>query len=324
MFPRKDWALLSDEERDYYSNLTEKQLIERWNSDEGKEIIAKIIAINLKFRNDHYKNFIGTVKTSLDGMAKFDMRGIQLERINNILDDTVYSFDFSNCDLSYAKINNSNLMTSTFKNADLLYGEFMNSSFMWCDFENANLTLARFNDSNLERANLKGTRISSVKFNNAKLGYVKYNNKTEFENIDTVSFNGSSNPLFIDFLNKKHFLKHFKSKSKSNKVVYYIWYIISDCGQSFSRWLLVSAILSFMYGLLFNFFDSSFLISSGRELTSFSYFYFSIVTFTTLGYGDISPKDLLGEILISTEVILGYIMLGGLLSIFSEKFIPRR
>lgn len=324
MFPKKDWALLSEEDREYYSNLTENQLTERWESNEGKKIIAKIIAVNLKIENDEYKNFIGTVKTSLDGTPKYDMRGIKLERINNILGDTIFSFDFSNCDLSYAKINNSNLMTTIFKNADLLYGEFMNSTFMYCNFENANLTLAKFNNSNLERANLKGTRISSVKFNNANLGYVKYNNKTDFENIDTESFNGSSNPLFIDFLNKKRFLKHFKSKSKSNKVVYYIWYIISDCGQSFSRWLLVSAVISFIYGLLFNFFDSSFLISSGRGLTPFSYFYFSIVTFTTLGYGDITPKDILGEILISTEVILGYIMLGGLLSIFSEKFIPKR
>lgn len=143
------------------------------------------------------------------------------------------------------------------------------------------------------------------------------------EALETV-FNGSSNPLFIDFINKKHFLKNFKNKSKSNKVVYYIWYLISDCGQSFSRWFLVSGLISIIYSLLFTLFNSSFLISSGRELTPFSYFYFSIVTFTTLGYGDITPKDVLGEILISTEVILGYIMLGGLLSIFSEKFIPKR
>ncbi|MFJ7913905.1 MULTISPECIES: ion channel [unclassified Lysinibacillus] len=167
----------------------------------------------------------------------------------------------------------------------------MNSTFLGCNFKNSNLTLAKFNNSNLEGANLKGARISDVRFNNAKLGYVKYDNKTDFHNIDKESFNGSSNPLFIDFINKKHFLKHFKSKSKSNKVVYYIWYLISDCGQSFSRWFLVSGIISIIYSLLFTFFNSSFLISSGRELTPFSYFYFSIVTFTTLGYGDITPKD---------------------------------
>ncbi|MFD4490729.1 hypothetical protein [Lysinibacillus fusiformis] len=94
MFPKKDWELLSDEERYYYSIFTEKQLIERWESNDGKKIIAKIISVNLKIENDDYINFIGTVKTSLDGTPKYDMRCIKLERINNILGDTINSFDF--------------------------------------------------------------------------------------------------------------------------------------------------------------------------------------------------------------------------------------
>ncbi|MGG2107673.1 hypothetical protein [Lysinibacillus pakistanensis] len=69
MFPRKDWALLNDEEREYYSNLTKEQLIERWGIDEGKEIIAKIIAVNFKRVNYDYIDFIGTVKTSINGTA---------------------------------------------------------------------------------------------------------------------------------------------------------------------------------------------------------------------------------------------------------------
>jgi hypothetical protein len=51
--------------------------------------------------------------------------------------------------------------------------------------------------------------------------------------------------------------------------------------------------------------------------------YYSMVTFTTLGFGDVAPKTHLAAILITSEVITGYIMLGGLISIFSNKLAQR-
>jgi Ion channel len=40
-----------------------------------------------------------------------------------------------------------------------------------------------------------------------------------------------------------------------------------------------------------------------RCRTWFTSFYFSIVTYTTLGFGDVKPATLIGEIIVSTEVI---------------------
>ncbi len=53
--------------------------------------------------------------------------------------------------------------------------------------------------------------------------------------------------------------------------------------------------------------------------------YFSVVTFTTLGFGDVTPKSdsVIAQCWIMLEVILGYIMLGGLISIFAEKLARR-
>ena len=66
-----------------------------------------------------------------------------------------------------------------------------------------------------------------------------------------------------------------------------------------------------------------FIVANERIPTWFTFYYYSIVTFTTLGFGDIVPKNILAEILVTIEVILGYIMLGGLISIFATKFIPK-
>ena len=54
-----------------------------------------------------------------------------------------------------------------------------------------------------------------------------------------------------------------------------------------------------------------------------TYFYYSVVTLTTLGYGDIVPNSTLGQILVIVQVCIGYMMLGGLISIFANKLARR-
>ncbi|HHO55300.1 MAG TPA: two pore domain potassium channel family protein, partial [Trueperaceae bacterium] len=50
--------------------------------------------------------------------------------------------------------------------------------------------------------------------------------------------------------------------------------------------------------------------------------YFSFVTFTTLGFGDISPISSIAKFLVILEVFIGYLMLGLLVTIISKKVIP--
>jgi Ion channel len=47
------------------------------------------------------------------------------------------------------------------------------------------------------------------------------------------------------------------------------------------------------------------------------------VTFTTLGFGDIAPKNLVGKLIVSLEVILGYAVLGLLISVLADKVVRR-
>lgn len=61
-------------------------------------------------------------------------------------------------------------------------------------------------------------------------------------------------------------------------------------------------------------------ISSNIDLKSFiDYFYFSMITFTTLGYGDVYPKTTLLRILCGTEAFLGAFMMGLVVAGFSNK-----
>ncbi len=51
--------------------------------------------------------------------------------------------------------------------------------------------------------------------------------------------------------------------------------------------------------------------------------YYSVVTFTPLGFGDVVPKTLGAACWVMAEVITGYIMLGSLISIFTTELVPR-
>ena len=57
----------------------------------------------------------------------------------------------------------------------------------------------------------------------------------------------------------------------------------------------------------------------------FTSFYYSIVTFTTLGFGDVTPKPdaVWMQVAVTLEVIIGYLMLGGLISILAAKLARR-
>ncbi len=98
-------------------------------------------------------------------------------------------------------------------------------------------------------------------------------------------------------------------------VFYWSWKITSDYGESLTRWALTCAIVLIAFAALYRIFG---LIApvSGR----FDYFYFSVVTFTTLGYGDIHPVGLVGKLFASLEVALGFTMFGLLLSFLSNRF----
>ena len=79
--------------------------------------------------------------------------------------------------------------------------------------------------------------------------------------------------------------------------------------------MVLSLVFAGLYGLVE--------IDYGPHETPFSSVYYSIVTLTTLGYGDVIPASSGAQMVVISEALLGYVGLGGLLSILSNKMARR-
>lgn len=65
-----------------------------------------------------------------------------------------------------------------------------------------------------------------------------------------------------------------------------------------------------LYAVAFTLLPDSSLQLNNDNSGFFSYFYFSVITITTVGYGDITPVGNLGQLLAASESLLGIILIG--------------
>jgi uncharacterized protein YjbI with pentapeptide repeats len=221
--------------------------------------------------------------------------------------------------LSAVKMQNADL-----RGADLRRVNLLKANLCQARLEQAYLVGAFFEEADLTNARLEGANISGANFRGAKLDAawvagVKFDKRTLFWRTSLEQMSGD--PVFSRFARDQAYIETFRVR---HPAAWALWAISSDCGRSMARWLVSSLALMIFFGLLFSVLHDDLLITvKDREVTWFTYFYYSIVTFTTLGFGDVVPRTTLGEVLVSFEVFSGYLMLGGLVSIFANKLARR-
>jgi hypothetical protein len=99
-------------------------------------------------------------------------------------------------------------------------------------------------------------------------------------------------------------------------LLYSFWKMTSGYGESLARW--AAACGSTLVAFAFLYFSFDAIAPAGSNW--FDYLYFSIVTFTSLGYGDFHPEGIVGKALACSEISLGLIMFGVLLSFLGNRF----
>ncbi len=113
----------------------------------------------------------------------------------------------------------------------------------------------------------------------------------------------------------ENYLHEFRTMSRRNALIYRIWSLTSDCGRSLGRWGLLIVAQIVLFAVAYSFVD----LDYGDHGSTIAPLYFSVVTMTTLGFGDVLPGSTAATVLVMIEVLTGYVMLGGLLSIFATR-----
>ena len=195
----------------------------------------------------------------------------------------------------------------------------MNNAQLSYILQKALLLGVNLQKANLSYTNLRGAYLWSANFSDAFVGGVIYDRKAAYLGIRVANCYGD--PGFRRFAQDQEYVEMIQ---KSRPLLYKLWLISSDCGRSIGLWVLWSMLLAVYFGINFYFLGPEhFAVSGPLPFDFMTMIYYSVVTFTTLGFGDVTPKTHAGAWWVMAEVIIGYVMLGGLISIFATKLARR-
>lgn len=242
-----------------------------------------------------------------------------------------YLSDFSGANLSGAtlagaELERANLSRNDLSGIDLLGANLFKANLHGSDLSNADLSDADLEHADLQSAKLSGANVSGASLRSANLADaqvegIDYSRRTLFRGIRVSSCYGSSR--FRRFAQDQDYIEEFK---QSHLYSYYVWLGLTDCGRSMLRAVWWSVGLAFTFGLVFYALGEEAFDVTHKETLGWGFFtsmYYSVVTFTTLGFGDITPRTPLAATIVMVEVVVGYFMLGILISILSTKVARR-
>ncbi len=238
--------------------------------------------------------------------------------------------DLTDCRASNAVFGEADLSGATLFGADLTNTSFTAASLVGTDLRAANLDHARlidadltgadFSEATVMNADLSGATVTSARFNRTNFRDSALRHLVDFDHADwigvsVVDIDFSGAYLLRREIMDQNYLYEFRTRDRRHAVLYAIWKATSDCGRSLARWGVITAVVALVFGALYSIVD----VEYGPNQTALSPVYFSVVTITTLGYGDALPKSMVAQVLVMLEVAVGYMMLGGVLSIFATR-----
>lgn len=289
------------------------------------------------FKEQEYgiKSFVELYPTSqLDGWH--DLRGIPLDGI--FLPD---------CELINLNFSNASFVGANFQQVRLV-----GCNFVFANFDRSRLTSIR-NDQKtaLGGISLRGAFINAIELSSdiartpmiiKEIGYfelihyllqivvfkkqsIKYKGKwTRFQLVDVCGLNEPLMRYQAEYINWSQSMlgkiDGFYELPIAERIAFLGSIIFTKYWRSAAVLASFSAIINILFAILYIALSSHFKGLSSNFLESL---YFSVVTFTTLGYGDVTPCDDLGRILVILEVVIGYITLGSFLFILGQKVSQR-
>lgn len=217
--------------------------------------------------------------------------------------------NLSETSLNGAQMHGVNLQSARLNGARLCGANLHGADLSRADLRGANLKDADVRDASFDGALLEGALLQGIK------GF----ERASWLDIDFHKVDFSGAHMLRSFVLDQNYLHEFRNKSRWHGFLYLLWLVTSDCGRSPLRWATLTISLVVGFAFLLN----SVPVDYGSYPTPLSPLYMSVVTITTLGYGDAVPMSTAAQVVVMAEVVTGYLLLGGLLSLFSNQMARR-
>ncbi len=214
-----------------------------------------------------------------------------------------------------ADLTNAAFSSATLRDADLRAAKLSHARFIDADLAGADFSEATVTNADLTRANVAGAHFQGTDFRNSALGHLVGFDRADWIGVSVTDIDFTGAYLLRREIMDQNYLYEFRTRDRRHAALYAVWKATSDCGQSLARWGAMTVMVALVFGVLYTVVE----IEYGANRTALSPFYFSVVTITTLGYGDALPKSMTAQVLVMLEVAVGYMMLGGVLSIFATR-----
>ena len=264
-------------------------------------------------------------------LAGADLSGTKLE-----------GADLYKANLSQAYLTGADAAGAYLAGTDLTGTDLRGAHLQGANLTDANMTGARLSDAVLSEANLTRAIVTKAGLRNVTLDRA---NVTDLQYRPVSTMRGNylgirgiescfGNAQFVRDAKDQDYLDTFErsieqteqpARRRVKRAAFAAWGLI-DYGRSLTRLAGYALIVALAFGLIY-WLDRElgwglldYANSADSALTPF---YYSVVTYTTLGFGDIVPENAAGEVVVVAEVITGYITLGMLLAILANKVARR-
>jgi hypothetical protein len=233
--------------------------------------------------------------------------------------------------LERAELNETYLQGANLQNAVLWEAKLIRSNLRETHLQNAKMMRAYLQGAEFGCAKLQGADFSRAIINGETLIWrCEVDRRTKFEGVglESIRIYPDIKQLLEYNIRRMNWEDWYKKgpwwQRIRKSVINQGFWLISDYGMSAPRVIGVFFIFAFLFAIFYWFFPSCVKgIVEGEGLRSFLHaFYFSVVTMTTLGFGDIAanPNSWMGQVLLMIQVILGYVVLGALVTRFAILF----
>ena len=326
-----------------YTDAQLKQLRNRWRGYEAQlgALIGVIKADEDWHKSEDYKSLreaLGQLPEGVEEVQK-DLRGANLAGAH-----------LEGAQLWGAHLEGANLRGAYLEGANLMIAQLGGADLWGAHLEGANLWGALL--ANTERWfgvtwNPQHRSLPRVKRFDLKARKLEpFERKTVFGANDVRNANWAGAALLERYVKDENFLtEYIESTGPPLKILSWrswrdsfprlprkiwlrMWKWTCNYGRSFWRWAVFSALLAVVFATIYWLLGCDRITFNVDKLDGIqpdfkSYLYYSVVTFTTLGFGDIVPLTNWARLVVGAEVFIGYVMLGGLISIFANKLARR-